>query len=84
MRTTGCRALQELTEPRPLDRWHAFGVRLATGHRLPAGTRSASLLRLDGQAFLVYRNYEALLAYNCAHPYALSVALLADRVAGRP
>jgi membrane-bound lytic murein transglycosylase B len=28
----------------------------------------------------VYGNYEALLAYNCAHAYALSVAVLADRV----
>ena len=30
--------------------------------------------------FLVYANYEALLDYNCAHTYALSVALLADRI----
>ena len=26
--------------------------------------------------FLVYRNYDALLEYNCAHAYAFSVALL--------
>ena len=31
-------------------------------------------------AFLVYDNYEALLDYNCAHTYALSVGLLADRL----
>ena len=30
--------------------------------------------------FLVYDNYEAILGYNCAHTYALSVALLADRI----
>ncbi len=33
------------------------------------------------RGFLVYRNYEALLGYNCAHAYALSVALLSDRMA---
>jgi hypothetical protein len=27
-----------------------------------------------------YPNYEALLGYNCAHHYALSVAMLADRL----
>ena len=31
--------------------------------------------------FLVYRNYDAILEYNCANPYALGVALLADRIA---
>ena len=29
---------------------------------------------------LVYPNYEALLAYNCAHAYGLSVALLSDHL----
>jgi membrane-bound lytic murein transglycosylase B len=28
----------------------------------------------------VYRNYDALLEYNCAHAYALSVGLLANRI----
>jgi membrane-bound lytic murein transglycosylase B len=28
----------------------------------------------------VYDNYDALLRYNCAHAYALSVALLAERL----
>jgi membrane-bound lytic murein transglycosylase B len=29
---------------------------------------------------LVYDNYDVLLSYNCAHAYALSVALLSDRL----
>jgi membrane-bound lytic murein transglycosylase B len=41
----------------------------------------ASLLRTDSGTFLVYRNYEALLGYNCAHAYAMAVARLADRIA---
>ncbi len=30
--------------------------------------------------FLVYRNYEALLAYNCATSYAISIGMLSDRL----
>jgi membrane-bound lytic murein transglycosylase B len=32
------------------------------------------------RSFLVYRNYDVLLDYNCAHAYALAVALLADKI----
>jgi hypothetical protein len=34
--------------------------------------------------WLVYGNYDALLEYNCAHAYALSVAMLGDRLAAAP
>ena len=44
---------------------------------------AASLLRVDQETFLVYRNYETLLTYNCAHSYAVAVGLLADRLDGR-
>ena len=50
---------------------------------VPSSTRPASLLRIDNRAWLVTANYEALLGYNCAHTYALSVATLADRLATR-
>jgi membrane-bound lytic murein transglycosylase B len=83
LRAEGCRAVRELSEPRPVSQWHRLGVRRASGARLPVSELSASLLRLDGRAFLVYGNYEAILGYNCAHPYALSIALLADRLGGR-
>jgi membrane-bound lytic murein transglycosylase B len=42
---------------------------------------AASLLRAGSKSFLVYGNYDTILAYNCAHAYALSVGLLADRIA---
>jgi membrane-bound lytic murein transglycosylase B len=83
LRTEGCRAVRGLTQPLPVARWHALGVRTAAGSRLPTSTPEASLLRADGEAFLVTRNYETLLTYNCAHTYALSVALLGDRLEGR-
>jgi membrane-bound lytic murein transglycosylase B len=83
LRSEGCRAVRQLTEPLPLPQWRALGVRNARGGPLPRATLSASLLRADGDAFLVYDNYETLLTYNCAHSYAISVGLLADRLDGR-
>ena len=38
-------------------------------------------MRGEKRHFLVYRNYEALLAYNCSHSYAITVGLLADKIA---
>lgn len=83
LRSEGCRAVRQLTEPLPLQQWRALGVRTAKGTPLPRASLSASLLRADGDAFLVYGNYETLLTYNCAHSYAISVGLLADRLDGR-
>ena len=60
---------------------HGWASRLPAGQQsLPASDVPASLVRVDRHAFLVYANYEALLAYNCAHTYALSVAMLADQL----
>jgi membrane-bound lytic murein transglycosylase B len=80
MREEGCRAERELTNRLPLVKWHALGVRSATGGVLPKVELDASLLHTGKRAYLVYPNYEALLEYNCAHSYALAVALLADRI----
>jgi membrane-bound lytic murein transglycosylase B len=81
--TGGCTAVREMTEARPLTAWAALGVRLKNGSALPSSDLPASLVRVDTHRFLVYANYEALLEYNCAHTYALSVALLSDRLGGR-
>jgi membrane-bound lytic murein transglycosylase B len=47
---------------------------------LPASDIPAGLVETGGRTFLVYPNYDALLGYNCAHLYALSVGMLADRL----
>jgi len=83
LRTEGCRAVRQLTEPMLLSEWRAVGVRTAKGTPLPKAALAASLLRVDQETFLVYRNYETLLTYNCAHSYAVAVGLLADRLDGR-
>lgn len=81
-RESGCRAAREMTVPLPLAKWQELGVRTAAGGPLPKVDRDASLLNAGSRAYLVYRNYDALLGYNCAHAYALAVALLSDRIAG--
>jgi membrane-bound lytic murein transglycosylase B len=84
LRASGCRAVRDLSEPRSLKEWKALGITPARGATaVPSSTRQASLLRIDNKAWLVTGNYEALLGYNCAHTYALSVATLADRLATR-
>jgi membrane-bound lytic murein transglycosylase B len=79
-REEGCRARRLMTEPRPLTEWHKMGLQTIKKTRLPASTRPASLVEAGSRTFLLYDNYEALLGYNCSHSYALSVALLADRL----
>lgn len=68
-----------------LDTWAVRGLERTDGRRLKGRLR-AGLLRPagpDGPAFLTFRNFDALYAYNHAETYALAVAHLADRLAGR-
>ena len=80
MRTRGCRSIREMTVAIPLDEWAKLGVTLLNDRALPKSTDTASLVRGQSRYFLVYRNYEALLAYNCSNAYAVSVGLLADTI----
>jgi len=80
MRTSGCSAMRAMTEPRSLDIWRERGVRLNDGGDLPRSDTPAALVETGGHSFLVYPNYDALLGYNCAHLYTLSVGMLADRL----
>jgi membrane-bound lytic murein transglycosylase B len=80
-RETGCRAERALTRPMPIERWRKLGVKTTANRALPGGSGLDASLVTDGSRFfLVYRNYEALLAYNCATSYAISVAMLSDRL----
>jgi membrane-bound lytic murein transglycosylase B len=79
-RDSGCRAMRGMIGPAPLAHWQRLGVRRADGGDLPVVARDASLVQVDTRHFLLYGNYDALLSYNCAHNYALTVALLADRI----
>jgi membrane-bound lytic murein transglycosylase B len=80
LREAGCRAEKAMSEPRPLTAWRRMGIRTMAGGPVASGALQASLMRAGTRSFLLYPNYETILAYNCAHTYALSVALLADRL----
>lgn len=82
LRAQGCEAVRQMSEAAPWSRWKAMGVRLEGGQKAPAAPTPASLVRAGSRNFLVFDNYQALLQYNCAHAYALSVALLSDLVRG--
>jgi membrane-bound lytic murein transglycosylase B len=80
MRVEGCRAEREMTKLLPLQAWRDLGVKTADGKALPRVEIEASLISTGKRTFLVYGNYDALLEYNCAHSYALAVALLSERI----
>jgi membrane-bound lytic murein transglycosylase B len=78
-----CQAARDMTVALPMTDWQRLGVTLPNGRALPAADQHASLVSGSSRHFLAFENYDVLLAYNCAHAYALGVALLADRVAVR-
>jgi membrane-bound lytic murein transglycosylase B len=80
-RDGSCQAKRAMTVALPLGEWQRLGVTLPDGRPLPAADQPASMVSGSSRHFLVYENYDVLLDYNCAHAYALSVALLSDRLA---
>jgi membrane-bound lytic murein transglycosylase B len=79
-RPEGCYAIRNMTERLPLERWQKMGVTNVEGGPLPQAEVPAGLVDVGERTFLVYPNYDAILGYNCAHYYALTVALLADEL----
>jgi membrane-bound lytic murein transglycosylase B len=77
----GCRATT--SETRLLSEWQSLGVRRVDGGDLPVRDLAAAMVLpdgTDGKAYLVYPNYAAIMAYNCAHLYAVTVGMLSDRI----
>ena len=79
-RTGSCQATRELTVPQSAEAWNNLGVRTTGGAPLPENLGETSLVSGASRSFLVSGNYDALLEYNCAHAYAISVGLLADKL----
>ena len=73
-----CQARRDMTAILPVARWQELDVRTTGGDPLPEDLPDAGLVTGESRAFLVHRNYDALLEYNCAHSYAIGVGLLAD------
>ena len=68
----------------PFAAWARAGFRRADGFPMPTEGRARLLLPAGrkGPAFLVTRNFDVIKRYNDSTAYALSVALLSDRIAG--
>ncbi len=73
------------TNRRPVADWTARGVTRVDGSALPSGISRSALLvptGVNGPAFVVFKNYDAIYSYNAAESYALAIATLADRLRG--
>ena len=77
--------LANLRTKKTVDSWNGLGVTDANGDELPSSSMMSSVLLpmgYKGPAFLVYRNFSAILNWNRSILYALSVGYLSDRLAG--
>ena len=66
--------------------WAKLGLKPAVGGKFGAPQAEAFIMipqGINGPAFLVTRNFMAIMAYNQSHSYALAVGHLGDRIAGR-
>jgi membrane-bound lytic murein transglycosylase B len=79
-RSGTCQATRNMSVALPLSRWKQLGVRLPDGKALPNTGEPASLVSGTTRRFLTDANYDAILEYNCAHSYAITVALLGDAI----
>jgi lytic murein transglycosylase len=70
----------------PIAVWAKRGIVRADGSKLSGAGRAGLLLPAGpkGPGFLVFRNFDAIYAYNHHDSYALAVSHLADRLAGLP
>ncbi|WP_306754486.1 lytic murein transglycosylase [Paracoccus actinidiae] len=64
--------------------WAAQGVRRMGGGALPGGNGSIIMpAGANGPAFLILDNFRSILRYNNSDNYAVGVAFLGERIAGR-
>lgn len=78
--------LAGLGRRKSLAQWQALGVRRADGRDLPRVDIHGSIVLPAGHrgpAFLVYRNFRSILAWNRSLLYAIAVGHLSDRIAGK-
>jgi membrane-bound lytic murein transglycosylase B len=77
--------LTGLKYEKTVNEWAALGVLKGNGSALPKSDFKASLIvpmGHKGPAFLVYRNFDVIMKWNRSTNYALSVAILSDRLNG--
>jgi membrane-bound lytic murein transglycosylase B len=75
----------DTTVEKPVRAWAAMGVKLAGGAALPASDEPSQIILpagWRGPAFILYPNFKAVMNWNRSTLYALSVAMLAQQIAG--
>jgi lytic murein transglycosylase len=71
---------------RALSSWAAMGVTRVDGRPLSGDYQAGILIPagVNGPAFIVTKNFDAVYSYNAAESYGLAIALLGDRLKGLP
>ncbi len=70
---------------RSVSEWRKLGIKPAQGTTINATHAEAFIMipqGIEGPAFLVTKNFQAIMDYNFSHSYALAVGHLADRIRG--
>jgi membrane-bound lytic murein transglycosylase B len=70
---------------RPVSEWSKLGIVPASGGKFGAAQAEAFVMipqGIDGPAFLVTKNFLAIMDYNLSHSYAIAVGHLGDRIRG--
>jgi len=75
-------SVAEIGEMKSLEDWSNAGVVNTDGTHLPRRDLFATLIRVGGEDFLVYGNFDAIMRWNKSKYFALSVGILADRIRG--
>jgi membrane-bound lytic murein transglycosylase B len=78
------RALIGRSNWKPVSEWSKLGVKPATGSfNAPQAEAFVMIPQgIDGPAFLVTKNFLAIMDYNLSHSYAIAVGHLGDRIRG--
>ena len=75
----------DTTVEKPVRAWAQMGVKKAGGAALPSSDEPSSIILpagFRGPAFILYPNFKAVMNWNRSTLYALSVAILAQQIAG--
>lgn len=78
------KAMEGRDKKKPISYWASLGVTLPNGQPLPSEDIMASIVAPDGlggETFMVYNNYNVIMAWNRSTYFATSVGLLADAIA---
>ena len=80
-------SLADKTIVKSVAQWQDYGIKAPAGQSLTSDNNVVASLMLPGgytgPAFLIYKNFDAILEYNRSTAYALAIGHLADRLAGK-